>query len=119
MPSDGPSKRTMPRSSTTPQSTSSSPLLSVLFNDDHGESHALEQLDLREDLLGNLRRKTERWFVEHEQDGIDHQRPTHGQHLLLSARHLAGVLAGPILEDGEHLVHPVEALLDDGGSLTR
>ena len=66
-----------------------------------------------EDVLDQVRREAHGGLVQQQDARLGHQRPAHGQHLLLAARQRAGDLRAALLEPREHLVGVVHALLHE------
>jgi hypothetical protein len=79
----------------------------------------VDLLDGLEDELHEGGRQAHRRLVEQQQAGLRHQRPGHGQHLLLTAGQRARDLLRALLESREHGVPALDALLDDGLVLDR
>ena len=84
----------------------------VLLDQQHGDALAVDLPDDGEDVLHHQGRKAQGGLIQHHQLGAGHQRPAHGQHLLLAAGERAGQLPAALLQTGEQLVDPLEVLLD-------
>src|SRR5690606_2800445 len=72
----------------------------------------LQLRDGRHDLLHHDRRETHGGLVEHQQLGLGHEGPAHGEHLLLTAGEGSGGLLAALPEDGEQVVGALDVLLD-------
>ena len=64
-----------------------------------------------EDLLHQDGSQAHGGLIQHEQAGLGHQGPAHGQHLLLAAGQGAGHLVLPLLQAGEALIHVGDTLV--------
>jgi integrase len=79
----------------------------LLLDDQDGRpSRAPDVRDLLKDCRHEIRREPQRRLVEHEELWLRNQRPGQGQHLLLSARQPAGVLAKALFQHGKQVQHP-------------
>ena len=86
----------------------------VLFHQQNRHPFGIELADDGEDIPDDQRRQTEARFIQQQQTGAAHERPGNGEHLLFAAGERAGVLAAPLLQPGEALVHPLHVLPDPG-----
>jgi len=77
--------------------------LYVLLDKQDGDAGPGKIQDDVEDLLDDLRCKTERWLVKHQQLRLGHQRAADGKHLLLAAGHAAGHAVTAFFQDREKL----------------
>ncbi len=70
-------------------------------------------------VLHHQRRQTERRFIQQQQPRTQHQRPRHGEHLLLASGKRAGLLVPPLLQPREIGENPLQILRDRGPILAR
>ena len=67
-----------------------------------------KRLDHAENLGHDQRRQTEARLVQHQQAGLGHQRPAHGEHLPLTAAQCPGVLRPAFMQAGKGGVDRVD-----------
>ena len=83
----------------------------VLLDEEHGRPLAVDLGDELPDLAHEAGGETQAGLVEEEVTGAGHERPAHGQHLLLATRQEAGPGFAAGCEDREEAVDPLEGLL--------
>ena len=77
----------------------------MFHQQNRGAAFAVDaQHDLK-NLFGEFRAQAQAGLVKQHQVGVGHQGPRYRQHLLLPTRQQAGVLRGPLAQDGEVAVH--------------
>ena len=84
----------------------------VLLDEEYARSLPVDLGDDAEDFLHQDRAEAHGGLIEEEQARPAHQAAGRREHLLLAAGERAAVLAGPLLQPREALIHSLEGLRD-------
>ncbi len=82
----------------------------VLLDHEHRDAGLVHLLDDLEAPLHQDGRETHRRLVHQQQPRLRHERPAHGDHLLLAAGERPRELRAPLVEEREERVHALELL---------
>src|SRR5690625_935334 len=86
-------------------------LAGVLLDHQYRHARVVDRPDRLEDRVDHHRGQARAWLVQQQQFRVEHQRPTHRDHLPLAAGHLAGPLPAPLSQAGEHVEDALLAFL--------
>ena len=83
-------------------------LAHILFDQQDGHAGLVDLLHDPEDFLNDQRRQTHRRFIQQQDLGLCHQGTADRQHLLFTARQIAGQSAGTLFEHWKERVNPFQ-----------